>query len=106
MFFASFSWGVLSILLLPCHLSSIPLIVGFISSQGKISIKKTFLISLIFATGILITVILGIITASLGRLMGDVGKVGNILVSIIFFSWIISSEYLKTGLEQRKFAIN
>jgi len=84
--FASFGWGVLSILLSPCHLSSIPLIVGFISSQGKISIEKTFIISLVFSVGILITIaIIGFITASLGRLMGDIGNTGNYLVAGIFF---------------------
>lgn len=83
---ASFGWGVLSILLSPCHLSSIPLIIGYISSQGKISVARTFNISLIFAVGILITIAaIGIITASLGRLMGDVGTVGNYLVAGIFF---------------------
>lgn len=83
---ASFGWGVLSILLSPCHLSSIPLVVGFISSQGKISIGRTFNISLIFSVGILITIaLIGIITASLGRLMGDIGGVGNYLVAGIFF---------------------
>lgn len=83
---ASFCWGVLSILLSPCHLSSIPLVVGFISSQGKISLGRTFNISLIFSVGILITIaLIGIITASLGRLMGDIGSVGNYLVAGIFF---------------------
>ena len=83
---ASFGWGVLSILLSPCHLSSIPLVVGFISSQGKISMGRTFSISLIFAVGILITIaLIGIITASLGRLMGDIGSTGNYLVAGIFF---------------------
>ncbi len=83
---ASFGWGVLSILLSPCHLSSIPLVVGFISSQGKITINRTFLISLIFSVGILITIaLIGIITASLGRLMGDVGVYGNYFVALIFF---------------------
>ncbi len=83
---SSFAWGILSILLSPCHLSSIPLIVGFISSQGKISIGKTFKISLIFSIGILITIsVIGIITASLGRLMGDIGSIGNYLVAGIFF---------------------
>jgi len=83
---ASFVWGVLSILFSPCHLSSIPLVVGFISSQGKISIGRTFNISLIFSIGILITIAgIGIITASLGRLMGDVGILGNYLVAGIFF---------------------
>lgn len=83
---ASFGWGVLSILLSPCHLSSIPLVVGYISSQGKISVGRTFNISLIFSVGILITIaLIGIITASLGRLMGDVGIYGNYLVAGIFF---------------------
>ncbi len=83
---SSFAWGVLSILLSPCHLSSIPLVVGFISSQGKISIRRTFNISLIFSIGILITIaFIGIITASLGRLLGDIGSIGNYLVAGIFF---------------------
>lgn len=82
---ASFGWGVLSILLSPCHLSSIPLIIGFINSQGKVSIRRTFSISLIFSLGILITIaLIGIITASLGRLMGDIGVIGNYLVAGIF----------------------
>ncbi len=83
---ASFTWGVLSILLSPCHLSSIPLVVGYISSQGNISVGRTFKISLVFSIGILITIaLIGIITASLGRLMGDVGVYGNYFVAIIFF---------------------
>lgn len=83
---ASFGWGVLSILFSPCHLSSIPLVVGFISSQGKISIKRTFTISLVFSIGILITIsLIGVITASLSRLMGDIGGIGNYLVAGIFF---------------------
>lgn len=83
---ASFGWGVLSILLSPCHLSSIPLVIGYISSQGKISLGRTFNISLIFSIGILITIAaVGIITASLGRLMGDVGSIGNYVVAGIFF---------------------
>lgn len=45
---ASFIWGILSILLSPCHLASIPLIVGFIDDQGKISTKRAFLLSLLF----------------------------------------------------------
>lgn len=82
----SFGWGVLSILLSPCHLSSIPLVVGYISSRGKISLSRTFNISLIFSLGILITIaLIGLITALLGRLMGDVGVYGNYFVASIFF---------------------
>jgi cytochrome c-type biogenesis protein len=83
---ASFVWGILSILLSPCHLASIPLIVGFIDEQGKISTKRAFWISTLFAVGILITIgAIGAITAAAGRMMGDVGKYGNYFVALIFF---------------------
>lgn len=83
---AAFAWGVLSILLSPCHLASIPLIVGFIDEQGRISIKRAFNIALLFSVGILITIaIIGIITALAGRMMGDIGKYGNYFVALIFF---------------------
>ena len=83
---ASFGWGVLSVLLSPCHLSSIPLIVGFISSQKNASVRSTFYISLVFSIGILVTIaIIGVVTASLGGLMGDIGVTGNYLVAGIFF---------------------
>ncbi len=106
---ASLGWGILSILLSPCHLSSIPLIVGFISSQGKISVGRTFYISLIFSFGILITIAaIGVITASLGRLMGDIGSFGNYLVAGIFFLVglylldIIKIDWNKAGLRKTK----
>jgi cytochrome c-type biogenesis protein len=106
---ASFVWGILSILLSPCHLSSIPLVVGFISTQGKISVGRTFKISLIFSTGILITIaLIGVITASLGRLMGDVGVYGNYFVAAIFFLVglylldILKIDWNSAGLKQTK----
>lgn len=83
---ASFSWGVLSILLSPCHLSSIPLIIGFFTAQGEKKTSRGILLSFIFATGILITIAaIGTITAALGRIMGDVGIYGKWFVAIIFF---------------------
>jgi cytochrome c-type biogenesis protein len=106
---ASFVWGILSILLSPCHLSSIPLVVGFISTQGKISVKRTFNISLTFSIGILITIaLIGVITASLGRLMGDVGIYGNYFVAAIFLLVglylldIIKIDWNSAGLKQTK----
>ena len=83
---AAFTWGVLSIILSPCHLASIPLIVGFIDEQGRISTKRAFVISTLFAVGVLITIgAIGAITAAAGRMMGDVGKYGNYFVALIFF---------------------
>jgi len=83
---AAFAWGVLSIVLSPCHLASIPLIVGFIDEQGRISTKRAFLISTLFSVGILITIgAIGAVTAAAGRMMGDVGVWGNYFVAGIFF---------------------
>jgi cytochrome c-type biogenesis protein len=82
---AAILWGILSILLSPCHLASIPLIVGFIDEQGNISTKRAFWLSTLFALGILATIgIIGVITGLMGRLMGDLGPWGNYLVSCIF----------------------
>jgi cytochrome c-type biogenesis protein len=84
--FASFGWGIVSVLLSPCHLSSIPLVVGFINSQGEITLKRTFTVSFVFGVGILITIaLIGLITAIAGRLMGDIGAIGNYIVAIVFF---------------------
>lgn len=84
---AAFVWGLLSILLSPCHLASIPLIIGFLTSQGKLKIKRTFGLSLVFSVGILVTIgIIGAITYGMGRLMGDVGLIGNIVVALVFFA--------------------
>ena len=83
---AAFAWGILSILLSPCHLSSIPLIVGFIGEQGAMTTRRAFGISSVFAVGILVTIaLIGVITASAGRMMGDIGQYGNYLVAFIFF---------------------
>lgn len=82
---ASFVWGIFSIILSPCHLASIPLIIGYIDEQGRISIRRAFSISFMFATGILVTIALvGLITALAGRMLGDIGAIGNYFVAVIF----------------------
>lgn len=86
-FCAAIVWGVLSIVLSPCHLASIPLIVGFISEQGSVTIRRAFWTSTLFAVGILITIAaIGVITAAAGRMMGDVGRYGSYFVALIFFA--------------------
>lgn len=83
---AATAWGILSIVLSPCHLASIPLIVGFIDGQGRMSTGRAFLISSLFSVGILLTIALvGLLTAAAGRMLGDVGPWGNWLVALIFF---------------------
>lgn len=83
---ASFIWGILSIILSPCHLASLPLIVGFISGQGRVSTARASGIATMFAVGILITIaVIGAVTAAAGRMMGDIGRWGNYFVAAIFF---------------------
>lgn len=83
---ASFAWGILSIILSPCHLASVPLIVGFISGQGRVSTARASGIATLFAVGILVTIaVIGAVTAAAGRMMGDIGRWGNYFVAVIFF---------------------
>lgn len=82
---AAFGWGILSILLSPCHLSSIPLVIGYITQQKNTRQYQTTIMALLFATGILITIaVIGVITVSAGRLMGDVGDWSNYLIAALF----------------------
>lgn len=83
---ASLVWGILSVVLSPCHLSSIPLIIGFISEQGNLTTRRAFGLSFLFGLGILVTIgLIGVITAAMGRMMGDLGAYGNYAVAAVFF---------------------
>jgi cytochrome c-type biogenesis protein len=83
---AAVVWGILSIVLSPCHLASLPLIVGFISGQGRVSAARASGIATLFAVGILVTIAaIGALTAGAGRMMGDVGRWGNYGVAAVFF---------------------
>ena len=82
---ASFLWGILSIILSPCHLTSIPLIIGYLSNRKELSTKRAFHLSIVFSVGILISItVIGGITAAAGRILGDVGKIGNYIVASVF----------------------
>lgn len=78
-------WGIASMILSPCHLASIPLIVGFIHGQGRASGTRAFMLSSLFAIGILITIaIIGMVTVSLGHIAGDLGPWGYYIGAVIF----------------------
>ena len=84
-FLAALIWGILSILLSPCHLASIPLIVGFVNGQGKISTRQAFMISLFFSSGILVSIMaIGLITGLMGRILGDIGAWSSYFVAVVF----------------------
>jgi cytochrome c-type biogenesis protein len=82
---ASFVWGILSVLLSVCHLSAIPLLIGYISSHGRIKVQQTVALSLLFAFGSLFTIaLLGLITAAMGRMLGDTGEWGSYIIAGVF----------------------
>jgi cytochrome c-type biogenesis protein len=81
----AFLWGIISILLSPCHLASIPLLIGFLAAHGKSGSRRVFQLSLLFSLGILASIVLiGAITALAGRLLGDLGRIGNAAVAMVF----------------------
>ena len=83
---AAFVWGILSILLSPCHLASVPLVVGFMGGIENLRASRGAVIASVFAAGIFITIaVVGAVTALLGGLVGDVGSAGNYVVAIVLF---------------------
>lgn len=81
---AAFAWGLISVALSPCHLAGIPLIIAFISG-GTAGGRRAFALSTMFALGVLVTLAaIGFITAAAGRLAGDIGPVGKIIVTALF----------------------
>ncbi len=84
---AAFSWGVLSVALSPCHLSSVPLVVAYMSGGAELpSGRRSLWLSSAFAGGILASIgLVGLATAAAGRMLGDVGRAGNWILAAVFF---------------------
>jgi len=83
---AAFAWGLVSLALSPCHLASIPLLVGFINGQPVASTRRAAGLATAFAAGVFgAIVIVGVITAGAGRLIGDVGPWATYVVAAVFF---------------------
>ncbi len=84
-----FVWGMISVLFSPCHLASIPLIVGYVGGQEKmVHPRQAGLYSVLFTAGLFLTIaLIGIICALLGRMLGDVGNYWQILIGIILI-WV------------------
>jgi len=84
-----FLWGVVSVLFSPCHLASIPLIVGYVAGQGKIiQGREAAKYAVAFSFGLFVTIAaIGVICTLLGRMLGDVGSYWTILVGAILL-WV------------------
>ncbi|MBD3277356.1 MAG: cytochrome C biogenesis protein [Candidatus Aegiribacteria sp.] len=80
---SALAWGILSMILSPCHLVSIPLIVGYVEKQSESSEASPVALSTIFAAGMIVAIALtAIITGLLGRIIGDIGTVGYVVLSV------------------------
>lgn len=84
-----FLWGMISVLFSPCHLASIPLIVGYVGGQETmIHPKVASVYSILFTSGLFLTIaVIGVICALLGRMLGDVGNYWQIPIGMILI-WV------------------
>jgi len=84
-----FFWGVVSVLFSPCHLASIPLIIGYVGGQNQLMEgRKATLYAVVFTTGLFLTIAaIGVICSLLGRMLGDVGAYWTIVVGLILL-WV------------------
>ena len=84
-----FLWGVVSVLFSPCHLASIPLIVGYVAGQDRlVEGRQAALYAGLFTAGLFLTIAaIGVICAWLGRMLGDVGPYWTIVVGLILL-WV------------------
>ena len=84
-----FLWGIISVVLSPCHLASIPLIVAYVSGQQEVlKPRQAAHYSIAFTIGLFITIaLIGIICALLGRMLGDVGNYWQVVVGLVLI-WV------------------
>jgi cytochrome c-type biogenesis protein len=84
-----FLWGMISVLLSPCHMASIPLIVSYVAGQHRtLSPRQGAKYAVAFTLGLFMTIALvGIICSLLGRMLGEIGSYWTILVGAILI-WV------------------
>ncbi|RPH40098.1 MAG: cytochrome C biosynthesis protein [Desulfobulbaceae bacterium] len=84
-----FLWGMVSVLFSPCHLASIPLIIGYVGGQNHlVEGRKATLYAVIFTTGLFITIaVIGVVCTLLGRMLGDVGPYWTIAIGLLLI-WV------------------
>jgi len=90
---AAFLWGMVSVLLSPCHIASIPLLIAYVAGQKNIPApSEAARYAVLFAFGLFLTIItVGLICAAAGRMLGDVGPWWQMAVGILLLwvSWTL-----------------
>jgi cytochrome c-type biogenesis protein len=84
-----FVWGLISVLFSPCHLASIPLIVGYVAGQGRIvEGREAAGYAGLFTLGLFLSIAaVGAVCAFLGRMLGDIGPYWTIPVGLVLV-WV------------------
>lgn len=86
---AALLWGVLSVLLSPCHLGTIPLVVGMVGSSKRDATGRGqgALLSFSFAGGMLVAIaLLGVAVSMAGFAVAGLSEVTNYVVATIFLA--------------------
>jgi cytochrome c-type biogenesis protein len=104
----AFLWGMVSVILSPCHMASIPLMVAYVGGQNRVlQAREAAHYAVAFTSGLFITIALvGVICALLGRMLGDIGThwqilVGLVLVWVALGLWGVEKCSFSGGILQR-----
>lgn len=84
-----FLWGIVSVLFSPCHLASIPLMVGYVAGQNTlIEGRQAAGYAALFSSGLFISIaIVGFACSMLGRMLGDISPLWGIPIGGLFI-WL------------------
>lgn len=84
-----FLWGLVSIFFSPCHLASIPLMIGYVAGQGRVvEGKEAVGYASLFSLGLFLSIAgVGVICSLLGRMLGDISPFFGVLVGALLI-WL------------------
>jgi len=84
-----FLWGVVSVLFSPCHLASIPLMIGYVAGQGRVvQGREAAGYASLFSLGLFISIALvGIACSLLGKMLGDIPPLWGLPAGLLFL-WL------------------
>ena len=85
----AFLWGMVSVLLSPCHMASIPLLIAYVAGQKMIPAPRQAAgYAVLFASGLFLTILtIGLICAFAGRMLGDIGPWWQTAVGVLLL-WV------------------
>ncbi len=84
-FLGAFLWGIASVLLSPCGISTVPLVVGYVANTDNPSHWRAFKISCAFCLGIVINLLLvAFITSGISMLLGGYERFLTLITAGVF----------------------